>query len=298
MAGHADEINVAGDRFGNRFFRCLEQRSDQHVEAEVGERCSDHPGAPIMAVLTHLGDEHLGGTAELVGERGDVGGDRCVTLVAVVGGTVHTRDQLGLSPMSFENSLERVAHFANGGSLSGCSDTCCKQVAVAHGGGCQRCERRFGGFGVALRACFFESPHLLLPDVGVVDVEHIDHLRIGDLVLVDTNHDIFVPVDTRLFACSSFLDTQLRPTIGDRLGHTASFFDLCDECAGTIGEIGCELLDVVATGKRIDGTGHAGLFGENQLGVASKTSAELGRQTKCLVETIGVQRLCATKHRG
>ena len=52
----ADDVHVGLDRLLRHLGRCLEQRADVDVEAEVGERRGDHLLATVVAVLAHLGD--------------------------------------------------------------------------------------------------------------------------------------------------------------------------------------------------------------------------------------------------
>ena len=109
--------------------------------------------------------------------------------------------------MALEHRFESIAHLADRRPLPRRLDTGRQQIAVADRRVLsQRSERSFGRFVVALRARLLEAPDLLLPHIGVVDVEHVDHLGVGDLVLVHANDDIFEAVDTGLLASRSFFD--------------------------------------------------------------------------------------------
>src|SRR5437660_9925717 len=44
LAGDADDVDIVLDRFARRFVGSLEQRTDVHVEAEIGEGGRDHFG--------------------------------------------------------------------------------------------------------------------------------------------------------------------------------------------------------------------------------------------------------------
>ena len=54
----ADDMHVVFHRHVGGFFRRHEQWADVHVEAEVGESGGDDLGAPVVTVLTNLGDQH------------------------------------------------------------------------------------------------------------------------------------------------------------------------------------------------------------------------------------------------
>ena len=53
----AQHVDVVLHRHARRFARRLEQRTDVHVEAQIGKRRGDHLGAAIVPVLAHLGDQ-------------------------------------------------------------------------------------------------------------------------------------------------------------------------------------------------------------------------------------------------
>ena len=157
------------------------------------------------------------------------------------------------------------------------SDTCSEQVAIAHRCGGQCSERTLCCFGIALRTRLFESTHLLLADIGVIDIQHIDHFRIRDLVLVDTDDHVLASIHSRLLPGRGFFDAHLWPACSNGLGHTTRVFDLGYQLASLIGQVGREFLDVVATGQRINGPSYTSFFGQDQLGVTSESCAEFGR---------------------
>jgi hypothetical protein len=50
-------MHALGNGLVGYLFRCCEQRSDFHVEAEIGEGACDDLLAAVVAVLAHFGDE-------------------------------------------------------------------------------------------------------------------------------------------------------------------------------------------------------------------------------------------------
>ena len=114
---------------------------------------------------------------------------------------------------------------------------------------------------------------LLAAHLGVVDVEHVDLVGVLGHVLVDPDDDLLAPVDPGLAAGRALLDAQLGHAGGDGLGHAAQLLDLLDEGPGLVGQVVGQLLDVVAAAERVDDVRHAGLLGQDQLGVAGDPGA-------------------------
>ena len=67
MAGReradADHVDVVFDSLSRHFCGRAEQRAKVDVEAEVGEGRGDDLGAPVVAVLPHLGHKNAGTAA-------------------------------------------------------------------------------------------------------------------------------------------------------------------------------------------------------------------------------------------
>ena len=115
-------------------------------------------------------------------------------------------------------------------------------------------------------------------------------------VLVDADDDLVAPVDPGLASGRALLDAQLGHAGGDGLGHASQLLDLLDEGPRLGGQVVGQLLDVVAAGERVDDVGHAGLLGQDELGVAGDLGGEVGGQAQGLVEGVGVQALGAAQH--
>ncbi len=131
----------------------------------------------------------------------------------------------------------------------------------------------------------------------VVDVEDLDRVFLGQLVLVHADDDILAGVDARLFVGGAGFDLHLGPAGFDGLGHAAHRLDFLDDAPGLVGHVLGQLFHHVGTGPRIDDVGDVGFFLDDQLRVAGDAGRELGRQGNGFVERIGVQRLGAAEDR-
>ncbi len=76
LARHAHHVDVVLDRLARGLLGRLEERTDVHVEAEVGEGGGDHLHAAVVAVLAELHDQHARAAPLLLGEGCDVRGHR------------------------------------------------------------------------------------------------------------------------------------------------------------------------------------------------------------------------------
>ena len=110
--------------------------------------------------------------------------------VVLIGLGVDPGKQLGLSGMSLEHGLHRVGDLAHGGSRPGGFNAGGQQVSSANRGVGDGSEGRFSGAFVTLGTDLFQTTHLLLADLGVVDIEHVDQFAISGSVFVDTNDRI------------------------------------------------------------------------------------------------------------
>ena len=275
----------------------LEQRAYVDVEADVGECGGDHLGAAVMTVLAHLDHQHARAAAFGLGELLDRFLDVGKARVAFVGRAIDPRERLDLGPVPSEFLFHRHADFPHCGACARGLDRRVEQVAALGCPPCQLIERRRAGVLVTLGADALQTGHLSCAHLDVVDVENVDRLFLVAAVLVDADDHLGAAVDTRLTLCRGFLDPELRHAGGHGLGHAAHLLDLLDQLPGRLGQIGGQLLDVIRPRQRIDDIGDAGLFLQDQLGVAGDAGGMLGRQADRLIERIGVQRLGAAQHR-
>ena len=155
--------------------------------------------------------------------------------VVLIGLGVDPGKQLGLSGMSLEHGLHRVGDLAHGGSRPGSFNAGGQQVASANRGFGDGSEGRFSGAFVTPGTDLLQTTHLLLADLGVVDIEHVDQFAISGSVFVDTNDRILASIDAHLAQRRCLLDAQLRRPRSDCLCHTPGRFDLSDDLAGTLG---------------------------------------------------------------
>ena len=58
LGGDADHMDIVLDRLAHRFLRGLKQRTDIHVETDIGESRRNHLRAAIVTILTEFADQH------------------------------------------------------------------------------------------------------------------------------------------------------------------------------------------------------------------------------------------------
>ena len=250
-----------------------------------------------MAVLAHLHDEHAGAAALGSLERIDATGQGGEAFVAGVAVHVHPFDGADLGGVAAEHLFHGIAHLADGGPGASGIDAEGEQVGIAGSASGDRGKGRLHDLVIALGADLGELGDLLGEHRGVVDVEHVDELGVGDLVLVDADDDLLALIDAGLAASSGLFDAELGHAGLDGLGHAAQLLDLIDEGLGLVDQLVGERLDVVAATERIDDVGDAGLLLDHQLGVAGDAGRGVGGQPEGLVERVGVERLGAAQHR-
>ena len=308
--GAADGVDISIDGGTSGLLGGLEERTDIDIEAEIGETSGDDLGAAIVAVLTHLGDVDTrlttSGGLEVLDLLDDVG-----ELVLVLGAaellSVGTLDHLlGRSvsaPLGLEGARDLTEGAAGSHGIDGKVEKVVGIVAVTGG------LLESGGVGKSLEAKsdlvvitslldLLEAGDLGGADGAVVDLEDIDGILLGELVLVDTDNDILAGVDAGLLSGSGLLDTELGHAGGDGLGHTTESLDLIDDLVGTLDELVGEVLDDVGTTEGIDGLADAGLLLDDELGVTGDSGGELGGETEGLIEGVGVEGLGSTHDGG
>ena len=209
LARHADHVDIVVHGVTRHLGRCLEQRTDVDVEADVGEGRGDHLGAPVVAVLAHLHHEDARAPSRLLAKRLDVAANGVEALVILVGRAVHTGDGTDLGPVATEHRLHGVAHLADRGAGASRVDAKGEEVPVASSAFAQCGQRLLARGGVPLGADLSQAGNLLVADHRVVDVEDVDIPRLVGAVLVDTDDDLFAAVDSGLAARGGLLDPEL-----------------------------------------------------------------------------------------
>ena len=119
-----------------------------------------------------------------------------------------------------------------------------------------------------------------------------------DLKLIDADNDILATVNAGLFFRCRFFNPQLGYAALYRLSHATEFIDLCHQLPRFIGHIVRQMLHHVGAPPGVHYLPDAGLLLQYQLGVTGDAGSKIGWQRDCLVQSIGVQRLCPTKDRG
>ena len=108
-------MHVVLHRISRHFSRGLKERSDVHVEPDIGKRRGDDFGAAVVPVLAHLGHEHARPTPLFDGERRYIGHDLLEPAIVGIGRPVHAGDRADLGFVSPENDLQRITDFAHCG---------------------------------------------------------------------------------------------------------------------------------------------------------------------------------------
>src|SRR5699024_9984566 len=108
---------------------------------------------------------------------------------------------------------------------------------------------------------------LLGPDTGVLDLEDLDLLVLGDDVLVDADDRLTSRVDAGLGAWGGLLDAALGYALPDRLRHAAGLLDRQQVVPGLVSGLRGEPLDIVRARPRVHRAHRARLLLEQELRV-------------------------------
>ena len=177
LAGDADHVHVVLDRGPGDLGRRLEQRPEVDVEAEVGERGADDLGAPVVAVLAHLGHEDPGPAALVGGEGGDGGADGRRRPRRPRTPTPYTPEMLRISARCRPNTSSMAGDIsptvarARAASMHSAS-----RLASPAAPSRSRSMAAVQRVVVAGLAHVLEPGDLLVAHLGVVDVEDVDVL--------------------------------------------------------------------------------------------------------------------------
>ena len=237
--GDADHVDIVLDGLAGGLLGGREHGTDIDVEAEIGEGGGDDLLAPVVAVLTDLGDQdsrpapfELG---ELVGESAGLG-DICHAFSHFL--FVDAADGADDRPVASVDLFQSVAHLADGRLGPGGLDAEGEEIAfAAFGGRGEGVEGGRDGGVVAFGAQRLEAGDLGLEDRRVVDLENIDLLLVVEGEAVEPDDGLTARVDPGLGAGGGLLDPHLGQTGRDRLGHPAEFLDLGDVRPGALGEL-------------------------------------------------------------
>jgi hypothetical protein len=112
-------VDVVLDGLARGFLRGLEQGADVDIETDIGKGCGDDLGAPVVAVLAELGDQH----ARPSREKASI--SRCTRKTA---SPSHRSD---LGAVAGEDLFQRVRNLANRRPQPRRLDCQCQQIALA-----------------------------------------------------------------------------------------------------------------------------------------------------------------------
>ena len=153
LGRNTHDMHVVLDRLSRRFLRCLEQRSDIDIEADICEGGGDHLGTTIVPILAKLYDKHPRAAPFILGKAVDFCRDLGVPLVAVERRTVDAGNRPDDSAMARELTFECIRNFTDGGAGSCSVYGELQQIgAGVIGARRQGFQRRLAGILVAGRA--------------------------------------------------------------------------------------------------------------------------------------------------
>jgi hypothetical protein len=121
----------------------------------------------------------------------------------------------------------------------------------------------------------------------VVDVEDVDRVFLGELVLVDADDDVLAGVDARLLVGGALLDASSWAGRIPAPWPCRPALDLLMCAQARSASSWVSVLHQVGAGPRIDGAGDAGsLAAMIELGVAGDAGREVGGQGDGFVEAL------------
>ena len=293
----ADHMNVVVDGILCRFFRSLEERAYVDVPAHICEGGSKDFLASVVTILAHLREEdtraaafesfefvsqflcfvQFGGVIEFIGVYAGNGVDDCIEAAGYL--------------------FNSVRDFAKGCTVMCCLNSSFQKVAVFTG----FCTLGDGfqiaadSFRIADASEFFQTFDLCVTYSGVIDGENVQRIFLRQSVLVQADNGFTAGVDICLTTSGAFFDTHLRKACGDSLGHAAQCFDFLNVCPCTFDDLVGEVFHIVGAAPWIDDLADFGFILDVKLGVTSQTSREVGRQSDCFVECVGMQGLGVTE---
>ncbi len=201
--------------------------------------------------------------------------------------------------MTAKNLLQSVRNFADRCFRARRFNGKIEQIALpARCGLRERVKRGLRLGFVAFGAQPVELLDLLFANHGIIDNEHIDRLVRFRLIFVDADNRLHAGVDPRLRPCSGLLDAHFRQAGFNSFGHTAKLFHFLNMRPGFLRQLMCQTFDIIAAAPGIDHAGSAGFLGDEELCVAGDAGREIRRQSKRLVQRIGVKRLRAAMRCG
>ena len=144
---------------------------------------------------------------------------------------------------------------------------------------------------IAFGAEFVEAFDLGKADRGIVHVENVDGIFLGEAVFVDADDGFLAGVDAGLAAGGGFLDAHFRDACFDGLGHAAEFLGFRDMGPRAVHEFVGEGFEIIGAAPWVDHAADGGFILQKNLGVAGDAGGEIGGQGDGLVERVGMQRL-------
>ena len=275
--------------------RGLEQWPNVYVKANIRKRCCDHFRTAIMAVLTHLYDQHARAATLFLGKVFNTCLNSGKACIAFISRAINTREGLYLGAVTPECFFHSHTDFSYSGPCARRLNGGFQQVATfmrtaghfVQGGLTDRIiTRGFRG----LQPLDLRQAHGL-----VVDIQNINRIFVVLAVFVHADNNFGAAVDARLPFCGGFFDPQFGHAGCDRFGHAAQFFDLFDQSPSSLGQFMGHVFNVVRPCQWIDDIRDAGFFLQNQLRITGNAGTEFGGQGNRFVQCVGVQRLCTAQ---
>ncbi len=279
------------------FVRRLKEGADINIKADVSKSSRNHFRTAIVPVLAHLNNQKTRAAALFFSKRFNTFLDRCEPCIALIGRAIDACECLYFCTVAAKLFFHRHADLSHCGPCAGGFNRSFQEVTPFFCTACQLGQSRHASRFVAAGADALKTFHLIFPHSHVVNIKNVDRVFLGEAVFVHPDNHFLSTVNHRLTARSTFLNTKLRHTAGDRFGHAAHLFDFFHQGPGFVRKLACQALNIIRTRQRIDDIGDPCLFLQNQLGVAGNARTKLGWQSNRLVKCIGVQALSAAQCR-
>mmetsp|Transcript_63941 Transcript_63941/g.88355 ORF Transcript_63941/g.88355 Transcript_63941/m.88355 type:complete len:278 (-) Transcript_63941:1402-2235(-) len=232
-----DNMHIIIDCLTSNLLRGLEKTTNIDIETEVSESTSDNFSSSIMTVLTHLSDKNSRVSTFLLGEVLNVIKSSLVFMSSLVTSLLHrlftvsSSNNLILSNMSTIYFLQSRTNFTDSGSSLGSLNRESQKVAlVRFSSFSQRFKASLDLGFISILSNLVDSLNLFCSDLIIINLQNIIVLFfLLKSVLVNTNDNLSSRINLCLSSSSAFLNSKLRHTRYDSLGHATEIFNFFDD---------------------------------------------------------------------
>mmetsp|Transcript_15936 Transcript_15936/g.40335 ORF Transcript_15936/g.40335 Transcript_15936/m.40335 type:complete len:233 (+) Transcript_15936:365-1063(+) len=210
------------------FFRCVEEWANINIKSNVSKACSDDLCTTIMSILSHLCNQNARSPTFGVSKgfhfvqyllQGRV-------LAALEFTAVRPAHHLISWNMTTPCVLKGFSYFPNCAPCPRCINGQRQQIFALYVTCClaQCSQASFCQKTIPFSFYSVQSLNLLCSHSRVINVQNINSFLFQWLVLVYTNNSFLATINPRLFACSTFFNTQLWHALSNRLCHPSNAF--------------------------------------------------------------------------